>query len=232
MQHEIVNEIRNFDLAINHVQIEQFNLNSLLGLMQSIQSPALTKFLGNLFGDKEVMNAFLQLPASIRHHHNYVGGLMAHSIEAAEIARQLKYECVEDRDITVVATLLHDIGKTKSYTTNIKTTNLGKMVSHDHLTLEVCASALKILDQDWPDAANTLRHIWTCASPGSRYGFQPSTPLANIVKFADKFSVDSYDHKNAFKNNFSNSGFAWNEKRYFWNASNEKIKPERRRICF
>jgi 3'-5' exoribonuclease len=207
--------------------LEQFD-----ALRGSIRSPSLAKFLNILFSDPDIAIPFIEVPASINHHHAVKGGLLMHSVEAALVANQFKYKNSNERDIVIVATLLHDIGKIKSYTTHCRTSNLGKLVSHDQLTLEVCAGALKILDQDWPDGANTLRHIWTCATPASRYGFQASTPLASIVKFADKFSVDSYDHENAFKNNFSNSGFAWNEKRYFWNASNEKIKPERRRVCF
>jgi 3'-5' exoribonuclease len=207
--------------------LEQFD-----ALRGSIRSPSLAKFLNILFSDPDIAIPFIEVPASINHHHAVKGGLLMHSVEAALVANQLDYKNSGERDISIVATLLHDIGKIKSYTTNGRTTNLGKLVCHDHLTLEVCAVALRSLDQDWPDAANTLRHIWTCASAGSRYGFQPSTPLANIVKFSDKFSVDNYDHDNAFKKNIKSSGFAWDAKRYFWNPTNEKIKPERRRICF
>lgn len=207
------------------------SLEKLIALRGTIQSTSLARFLDVLFSDPEIAIPFIEVPASINHHHSFKGGLLTHSVEAALISNQFKYKNSNERDIAIVATLLHDIGKIKSYRTLCRTSNLGKLVSHDHLTLEVCAGALKILDKDWPDAANTLRHIWTCASPGSRYGFQPSTPLASIVKFADKFSADRYDHENAFKNNFSSSGFAWNENKYFWNASNEKNKPERR-ICF
>lgn len=233
MKNVIVKKNRNHELATKSMDLEKFNLNRLMELMHSIQSPALNRFLGNIFSDQAIMTAFMQLPASTQQHHNYVGGLMEHSIEAAEIAALQRYDNVEERDITVVAALLHDIGKTKSYTTNMKTTNLGKMVSHDQLTLEVCAAALRSLDRDWPDAANALRHIWTCSSPGSRYGFQPCTPLANIVRFADKFSADHYDHQKAYKGRQA-IGFAWNEtdRKYSWKATSEKIKNERRRICF
>lgn len=233
MKQVIVKNNRNSELNINQKDSEKFNLNKLMALIQSIHSPSLTKFLGSIFGDEEIMSSFLKKPASTEHHHNYVGGLMEHSIEVAEIATLQRYDSTEERDITVVAALLHDIGKTKSYTTKMKTTNLGKMVGHDQLTLEVCAAALKGLDRDWPDAANALRHIWTCSSPGSRYGFQSCTPLANIVRFADKYSADHYDHREAFRSSCA-VGFAWNatDRKYSWRATSEIIKNERRRICF
>ena len=224
----------NKSITLNETNTGLNDIDRLFNVRQSIQSPALGKFLDNLLWDSEIMIAFVQAPASIHHHHNYVGGLLAHSLETAETAAQLKYETTSEREITIIAALLHDIGKIKSYTTQVSTSNLGKMVSHDHLTLEVCATALKQLDMDWPDAAIALRHIWTCASAGSRYGFQPSTPLANIVRFADKFSADCYDHKSANRGNKSKVGFTWNEKdrKYFWKPANEPIKTERRKICF
>lgn len=220
--------------ALNKTNTGHEDVDRLFNLRKSIQSPALGNFLDNLLWDSEIMIAFVKAPASVHHHHNYVGGLLAHSLETAETASQLKYESTEEREITIIAALLHDIGKIKSYTTHISTSNLGKMVSHDHLTLEVCAGALKQLDKDWPDAAIALRHIWTCASAGSRYGFQPSTPLANIVRFADKFSADCYDHKSANWRNPSKDGFTWIEKdrKYFWKPASELIKTERRKICF
>jgi 3'-5' exoribonuclease len=66
-----------------------------------------------------------------------------------------------------VAGLLHDIGKT--YTNDIKgrPTAAARLYRHDDLALEACAYGLAYLDKVNPDAALTLRHIWTCASPGA-----------------------------------------------------------------
>tara|TARA_R110001606_G_scaffold229674_1_gene377586 strand:+ start:194 stop:526 length:333 start_codon:yes stop_codon:yes gene_type:complete len=65
--------------------------------------------------------------------------------------------------------LLHDIGKTYTYDSKGKPNAAWKLCSHDAFTLEACAYGLAYLDHHEPDIAMTLRHIWTCASPGARY---------------------------------------------------------------
>lgn len=146
-------------------------LYKLIKLRESISTPALGSFLDTLFSDNNITFPFITLPASTRHHHPTASGLLIHSVECTEIASRQPFKSQVDRDITVVAALLHDIGKVRSYTTSLKTTELGRIVAHDHLTLEACAKALSSLDISWPEGANTLRHIWTCCSDGARYGF-------------------------------------------------------------
>ncbi len=151
----------NFLKLPNHICSAPGYLCKLIKIRESITTPALCSFLDTLFSDINIASCFIPLPASVRHHHSISGGLLVHSVECAETAANQDYKSDTDRDITVVAALLHDIGKVRSYTTNLKTTQLGRMVAHDHLTLEVCATALRELDKSWPDGANTLRHIWT-----------------------------------------------------------------------
>lgn len=207
-------------------------LTRLLKIIDSITTPPLRSFLDSIFSDINITSKFITLPASVRHHHSTANGLLIHSVECAETAAIQIYKSDTDRDITVVAALLHDIGKVRSYTTNLKTTQLGRMVAHDHLTLEVCASALSNLDKSWPDGANTLRHIWTCSSEGARYGFKSNTPLAIIVKFADRLSVGLYEHEEAFKNRFPKSGLVWDGSNYFSQLPQLASTTVRRKLCF
>ncbi|MEQ1766100.1 MAG: HD domain-containing protein, partial [Methylotenera sp.] len=196
-----------------------------------IKSPTLGNFVDSIFADDAIALAFLQVPASIKYHHNEMGGLLAHSVEAAETTANQTYASSDERDITVVAALLHDIGKVRTLGNNMATTLLGKMVSHDAMTLEVCAVALRKLDHTWPDAANTLRHIWTCASPGARYGFTPICTLANMVRFADKLSADEYDSRATFKSKQIKDGMAWGDNKYHWRPAPETTINERSDVC-
>jgi len=222
----------NFLMLPNHICSAPEYLCKLIKIRESITTPPLCEFLDTLFSDINIASCFISLPASVRHHHSIASGLLIHSVECAETANNQVYKSVADRDITVVAALLHDIGKVKSYTTNLKTTQLGRMVAHDHLTLEVCAPALSELDKLWPDGANTLRHIWTCRSEGAKYGFKPNTPLAIIVKFADRLSVGLYEHEEAFKTRFLKSGLVWDGSDYFWQLPHQVSPVVRRKLCF
>ncbi|OZB41969.1 MAG: hypothetical protein B7X50_05795 [Alishewanella sp. 34-51-39] len=56
------------------------------------------------------------------------------------------------------------------------------------MRLEICAAALRWLDAEAPSAAILLRHLWTCASPGARYGYKAETYLAPVLQLADHMS--------------------------------------------
>lgn len=218
--------------------LQEMNVNPawmdrLIELRQNLHSPALGQFIDKLFDDKNIAQAFLHIPASTQYHHAEGGGLLAHSIEVAEIMYSLSYNNQDERHIATVAGLLHDIGKVRTLGVNHATTQIGKMVGHDQLTLEVCAEALKTLDKTWPEAANTLRHVWTCSTPGSRFGFQPNCSIAHKLRFADGESMRKYDANKLFKSRGKFYGLVWNElqQSYIWRPKTE-IKPSVRRSVF
>lgn len=206
-------------------------LDRLISVRRSIESIALGRFVDTLFSEDEIAFAFLQVPASSKYHHNKIGGLLAHSVEVAEITYGLDYANEGLRDIAVVAALLHDIGKVKTLSLDLKSTTIGKMVAHDDLTLEICARALKNLDKDWLDAALTLRHAWTCGSPAARYGFEANCTLVTKIRYADKLSVERFNDKQIFKARNKTTGLAWDGKKYFWRPSAEIINNERSDLC-
>ena len=167
-------------------------------LVNRIQSTHLKQFLSDVLVNSEVGIHYLQCPASLRHHHNYSGGLLEHSIDVAErIIKESSFSNAE-RDIAIVSALIHDIGKTRTLAPNCTRTSLGMLVDHDELTLEICAQALQQLDEKEPKSALLLRHILTCASPGSRYGYQAITPIASTLQAADKQSADEHYSSTSF----------------------------------
>lgn len=155
-------------------------------LVNHIQSTHLKQFLSDVLVNSEVGINYLQCPASLRHHHNYSGGLLEHSVDVAE--RMIKDGSFSnsERDVAILSALIHDIGKTRTLAPNCTRTSIGMVVDHDELTLEICAQALQRLDDKEPQSALLLRHILTCASPGSRYGYQAITPIASTLQAADE----------------------------------------------
>lgn len=166
-----------------------YALQLLTEIIESISDPLLEEFVINVLTQHDIGLRFIQCPASANHHHNYPGGLLEHSVEVAQkLANELKNND-EERDLAIVAALLHDIGKTQTFTSNGERSAIGYIIDHNDLTLEVCASPLKILHTKHAGLANRLRHAWTCASPGSRYGFKAKTLTANLLKRFDRQSA-------------------------------------------
>lgn len=178
-------------------------LDQLVAAGQSLQSPHLRTFLTRVLERKSRIEAFLNAPASANHHHAHTGGLLQHSLEVGKNAvamlrlnepnmpRLMQETCF-------VAGLLHDIGKTYTYDSKGKPNAAWKLCSHDAFTLEACANGLAYLDQHEPEVALTLRHIWTCASPGARYGHAAAMTLARYVRDADGQSAMADGQQRAF----------------------------------
>lgn len=161
-------------------------------LVDSLSSRHLTRFLTDVLVGSDIGINYLQCPASLRHHHNFTGGLLTHSVDVAnKLLSENQFKSAE-RDIAIVAALIHDIGKTKTLSADGQRTYLGNVVDHDELTLEICAKALARLDKFEPQSALMLRHILTCASPGSRYGYEAITPIALKLQQADKASASMH----------------------------------------
>lgn len=173
----------------------QPQLERIVELYESMNNHWLKQFLSRVLGDPFIGPRYVSCPASLRHHHNYHGGLLVHSVEVAEqmIAEPRMGGVL--KELAIVAALLHDIGKVLTLTPDMSRTALGHLTDHGDLTLEVCAAALRLLDETFPYASQHLRHAWTCASPNGRYGFKAQTSLAELLQVHDGKSSKRLDPK-------------------------------------
>ena len=66
------------------------------------------------FMDEEFVHAFCKVPAGIRNHHAYLGGLLEHVTTLLDGADRLLPLYPElDRDLVLMGIFLHDIGKVR-----------------------------------------------------------------------------------------------------------------------
>lgn len=81
----------------------------------------------------EFLEDLLTYPAAVRNHHDYLGGLLFHSLTMADLAVNLCRVYPEaNRDLVLAGTLVHDIGKTVELS-GIKGTTFtleGKLLGH------------------------------------------------------------------------------------------------------
>jgi 7,8-dihydroneopterin 2',3'-cyclic phosphate phosphodiesterase len=125
-------------------------------------------------------------PASVRHHHNYPGGFIEHTLALYELCVSLSrivhriYKCRVDSDLVICGVLLHDIFKPVTYTEReggvYGRSALAERI--DHLTL---ASA-ELIRRGFPlDAVHVV-----AASHGQQYGpIAPMTIEALICHLGD-----------------------------------------------
>lgn len=128
---------------------EQENIyKELLEYIEKVQDEKLKKFLSDYFNEHK--EKIMISPAAKAMHHNYLGGLMVHTLECLKLAdANLSLFAEElDKDKVYAACILHDIGKIFEYTINTESglidydENFRKdWISHSQYGFSICMMA-------------------------------------------------------------------------------------------
>ncbi len=134
---------------------------------------------------------FFDVPCAITYHHNYIGGLLEHTVQtcriALSIATKLKKEIEIDIDLLVAGAILHDIGKIDCYKYQdgkIEATTI--LNEQDHII-----NGIKILSQNFShEKLDEIIHIIASHHNLKEWGspIQPSSNEAWIIHFSENLS--------------------------------------------
>lgn len=107
-------------LGLDVSEIEQY-WKKLQSYIAKIENENLRAFVSDLF--EKNAEAFKIMPAAKLMHHNYIGGLLVHTVECAEFAEwnMSKFTYKTNEDEIYAACLLHDFGKIFEYTIDTET---------------------------------------------------------------------------------------------------------------
>lgn len=173
------------------------SLLNLLELVQSFKMPLIRNFAQSLMYRDTLMKNWLSLPASKQHHHSFPGGLIVHSLEVAQMVKNhlamfsLEVSLLET-EITILAALLHDIGKTQTLTqqlTQNSHTGLGRLMDHEKLTLSTLAEHIEQLKQKSSKTAETLQYLLTWKSNEGFCKFIGGEIIKNADQISTKLSL-------------------------------------------
>jgi len=173
-------------------------LRTLHDSLEELTCDPLRKFVYRTLGSDEIALPFINVRASMNHHHSYPGGLLEHSLECMRIVRNLSMHDVHMQELGIVAALFHDIGKIRVFSVLGRRTKAGSVVHHDAVTLELLAPFLSQLDLEWPDGGIALRYCLTWNHTGS-FRAKPLFAVAEAVNLADRLSAGSNAEHLAFK---------------------------------
>ncbi len=149
----------------------------------------LKNFVIQILNDESIAKDFSESPASLNHHHAFFGGLLVHSVDVAwQVFNQHRIPD-QERYLGVVAGLFHDIGKIKTLSSNMKRSQLGVLVDHEQLTLEVLSPHLKWLDSQDPTSSVALRNLLSWKPRG--FDRIPKFEVYEVIKMADRVSAGS-----------------------------------------
>ena len=171
-------------------------------LIESIKNTYLKKLLLLIFSDKDIYRSYINCPAAQRIHHAYIGGLLEHSLEVAEICEYIAtlYEDILNRDLLITGALLHDIGKIREYdfsSISFEMTDIGKLVGHLVLGKEIIDEKICEITDFPKELQMEIGHM-IISHHGEREWGSPEVP-----KTMEAFSLYHSDFLSAKLNQFS-----------------------------
>ena len=107
--------------------------SSIMALVDSVENSYIKKLLHLFFKNKEFKQQFVEAPAAKLWHHNYIGGLLEHTLSTAQLCEMLQQHYPQvNRDILLAGALLHDIGKITELSTQafINYSTKGRLIGH------------------------------------------------------------------------------------------------------
>jgi 3'-5' exoribonuclease len=163
-------------------------------MIESVANPYLLSLLRRIFDDEVFANKFINAPGGKLWHHNYLGGLLEHTLNIATICDRLsKIYAAVDRDLVVAAALLHDIGKVESYTLgpNFDYTDAGRLLGHIVLGSQRVANQINAFPEFPQELAMKLQHL-ILSHQGKLEHASPVEPMTRegfLLYYADE--IDS-----------------------------------------
>ena len=132
-----------------------------------------------------------RVPASLGHHHSYLGGLLRHTIEVIELGLHL-YPVLSgtiDPNLLLTTAFLHDLGKSESYTEQppFAPTPRGARFSHELLGLW---SLLPVLEQTPSLSRAACDRLLVTLRLMPAPSDSPLPPEQEVLRIADRLSVE------------------------------------------
>ena len=147
-----------------------------------------------IFEDDQFLKEYIRSPSGMKWHHPYLGGLLEHSVDVAEICNFMAEKHPElNRDLLVLAALLHDVGKIKEYsvTTMIDFTDEGRLEGHIIIGERFVRSMCDRID-DFPSKLRMLLSHLMLSHQGHKEFSSPVVPMIPegfVLYYADE--IDS-----------------------------------------
>jgi len=168
-------------------------------MLLQLQNPHLRGLAECFLMDEAFVHGFCRVPAGIRNHHAYLGGLLEHVVTMLEAADRLAPLYPElDRDVFLMGIFLHDIGKVRELSFNrlFSYTDEGQLVGHLTIGVEMLndkvARVPDLTGEPFPaELLLRLKHLIVSHHGTYEFGSPrlPMTPEAIALHYLDNFDA-------------------------------------------
>ncbi|PIX21870.1 MAG: HD family phosphohydrolase [Deltaproteobacteria bacterium CG_4_8_14_3_um_filter_45_9] len=135
---------------------------SLLEITQQIKNPHLSQLLQLFWEDESFIKLFKMAPASKWLHHNYLGGLLEHTLSIVQLVlKNASHYNGLNLDLLLTASILHDLGKVDelSYQRSFDYSDEGRLLGHILLGIERVEDKIRQLTDFPKDLSTLLKHL-------------------------------------------------------------------------
>ena len=163
---------------------------SLLEISRQIKNPHLSQLLQLFWEDESFIKLFKIAPASKWLHHNYLGGLLEHTLSVVQLVLKIAshYHGL-NMDLLLTASIFHDLGKVDelSYHRSFDYSDEGRLLGHIILGIERIEDKIRQLP-DFPKDLSTLLKHFLLSHHGQYNWGSPKRPMtleAVMLHFLD-----------------------------------------------
>ena len=173
-------------------------INEIKRTIKEIKNPYLKNLLEAFFCDEKFTDEFYNAPSAKIHHHNYLGGLLEHTVEVLLICKKTSEIFPQlDQDLLYTGAILHDVGKLKAYDYDlvcIDISNEGKLLDHLFISCDMVKEKIRDNKIEIPeDIITNLLHIMLSHHGDVQNGWgspvSPKTPEAVALHHADNLDA-------------------------------------------
>ncbi|MFA4028863.1 MAG: hypothetical protein GDYSWBUE_001245 [Candidatus Fervidibacterota bacterium] len=168
-----------FDLVMHTDKDIDWMFESIMRAANSISNQHLRRLVLSFLNDERITRDLKLAPASLRFHHNWLGGLLEHITSVLEIVEIIcRTHPGVDRDLLITGAILHDIGKLREYVWDpmIDLTDEGKLLGHIILSDEMITERMKEMPAFPKELALRIRHMIISHHGDAEYG-APKRPM-------------------------------------------------------
>ena len=185
----------------------------LMGFVNSVKNPYLSRLLHSFFDDADFAKAFKFHSAAKSVHHGFVGGLLEHTVS---VTRNCDYFAQNypflNRDMLLTAAMFHDIGKLKELSTFPENdyTDAGQLLGHIIIGTEWIGEKIREIDGFPEVLANELKHCILAHHGELEYGSpkKPALVEALALSFADNLDA-KMETVRELLNNVPDNNLTW-----------------------
>ena len=220
---EVSRYVRTTDIDVEEAFETLFNWEG-----EQFENPRFKRLMQEFHGGSGFAQEFKASPAATFHHHNYVGGLIEHTLDVWMLAESLsqRFGARLNRDLLLCGAALHDVGKIKSYSRQSgvsERTDLGNLLDHVFISASMVSNlwdrviTKEAAGEEAESAGRDkalLLHIILSHHGKRDWGAPvvPQTPEALLIHFCDQISASMKTCLDALES--LPEGESWTERLY------------------